>query len=119
MPGPALEDADDKCRRGAALDAEFDSAAAGVLNGVAGDLGSGGGDPRLVELGKTQERGDLPRPLPGQHDVDFDANLQIQEGHVHGRPPSRGRATRTVTSSRPRLVIAVEEPGDQARVPPA
>ena len=85
---PPLADPDQQGRGGRRLDEKLDSTPAGILNGVAGDLGRGGGDAGLIELGESQERGDLTRPLPGQHDVGFKAEIQAQERHVHGRSPS-------------------------------
>ena len=72
----SLADADQHPRRRTRLDEELDAAPAGVLERVAGDLRRGRRDPRLVELGEPQQPGDLARPLPGQHDVRLEADLQ-------------------------------------------
>ena len=101
-PRAPLVDADQKARRGRRADQELDPAAARVLEGVAGDLRDRRGDPRLVERGEAQQAGDLAGALPRQDDVGFQADLQGQEGHAHGRLSPRSRATTTVTSSRPR-----------------
>ena len=108
-----LADANHACRRGPVSTQELDSPPAGILDGVAGDLRRRGGDSGLVELGKAQQPGDLPRPLPGQHDVGLEADLQVQEGHVHDGSPSSmpRRQHRHVVA--PSLVVAVKDAGDQ------
>ncbi len=60
------------------LDEELDPPPSGILECVAGDLRRSGRDPRLVQVGESQQARDLPRPLPGQHDVGLDADLQGQ-----------------------------------------
>ena len=74
----------------------------GVLEGVAGDLGDGGGDARLVLGVEAQQPGDLPGSLAGQHHVLLQADLQAEDGLLMLPPSAASRAARTVTSSRPR-----------------
>ena len=117
MPGPRSRTRITSAGDGPDLDDELDTPAAGILNGVAGDLRGGGGDPRLVELGEAQQPGDLPRPLPGQHDVGLEADLQSSGGACSWptAPPLPRHQNRHVVAAS--LVVPVEDPGDQARVP--
>ena len=79
---------------------ELDPAAAGVLEGVAGDLRNRGGDPRLILVLQAKQPGDLPGALPSEDDILLQANLHVEKVLAHESAPSSSRATSTVTSSR-------------------
>ena len=54
IPGPRSRTRISEARGRLGVDQELDPAAAGVLEGVAGDLRDGGGDPRLVLRGRSR-----------------------------------------------------------------
>ncbi len=109
---PALADADRDPDRRPLVDLELDAAPAGVLEGVAGDLGRGGRDARLVELGKSQQARDLAGSLPRQHDVGLEADLDGQQRpDAHASCPPRGHEYGHVVPLAP--VVAVQQARDQ------
>src|SRR5262249_2939556 len=117
--GPPVADADEEGGRGLPVEEELDLAAAGVLEGVAGDLGDGGGDAGLG-LGRGAEQArQLAGALPGQHHVVLQADLLGQERLAHGRAPLGARATSTVTSSRPLWKSRYSTPATRAGSRPA
>src|SRR5262249_45274376 len=86
-------------RSGAALEPELDPCRAALATGIAGDLGDGGGDARLIRCLKSKELGELTRPPAHPHDI-------VGRRHHGGRQEETHRApsltTTTVASSRPR-----------------
>jgi hypothetical protein len=99
---PVVPHVSEEARR-LAFDGELGLAAAGVAEGVAGNLGDGGGEACLVLLWKTKQPRDVARPLPGGHNILFKPDVNGQKGGFHGRPPATWRfAINTVTSSRTR-----------------
>ena len=81
------------------LDRELHPAPARVADGVAGDLGDGGGDPRLGLDVEAEQLGDLPGPLARVDDVVLPADVDGEDVELHA---GGHRATTTVASSRRR-----------------
>ena len=69
MPGPRSVTRTSELRIGRRPRAELSPAAAGVLEGVARDLGDRGGDAGLILGVEASRRGDLARALAREHDV--------------------------------------------------
>jgi hypothetical protein len=92
---------DEHLRSRGPFHAEEGAADLRIAEDVARDLRNRGGDARLVLVVEAEERRDLAGALAREHHVVLEADLEREEGHVHGET-SRGRATMTVTSSRPR-----------------
>ena len=74
---PAVLDGDVE---GAAVDGEQGRPAAGVLDGVPGDLAHGRGEANLVLGVEPEEGGDLPGPLAGEDHVAFGPEVDREEG---------------------------------------
>ena len=110
-------DPDQEPRRGPGPDLELDPAAPRVLEGIAGDLRDGRGDPGLVERGEAEQPGDLAGTLPGQDDVGLQADVHVQEGQ--SSLPALGQKLnhhdRDVVTTPPE--VTEEHAGDEAGVP--
>ena len=76
---------DEQLRRRAAFDGIFHAAAARIIEGVAGDLGNGGGDSRLILGFETQQAGDLPGSLPRGHRIALASDSEGKNGPSHLR----------------------------------
>ena len=86
------------------FDTELDSSAAGILHGIARDLGRGRRDARLVELGKAEKCRDLRGLAAGPARRRISARTsRFKRGMLMLSPPLADATTRIVTSSRPRL----------------
>ena len=90
---------DEQLRRGAALPAEFDPPAPGIIEGVAGDFGDRRRDPGLVLMVEAQQPGDLPGTLPRGDRIVFEAYGEGKDRQTHRFPPQGALATTTVASS--------------------
>ena len=75
------------------------SPAAGVLEGVPRQFRDDGGNACLVRRVEAEQTGNLPGPLPREHNVVLLCDADRQQPPVH----RLSRATTTVTSSRCRL----------------
>ena len=80
------------------LDSKLGSAAAGIFERVACQLGNGGGDARLILPIEAQELGDTARSFANEHDVWLSLESHEQKAGVHVVV----RIATIVTSSRSR-----------------
>jgi len=78
---------------------EFRAAAGSILEGVAGDLGDGGREARLLLGVETEQTRDLAGALMSGNHILLVADFGIQNGK-HYRSVPASRTTATVTSSR-------------------
>ena len=68
------------------LDHEFGAAAAGIAEGVARNLGNGGGDAGLVLPLEAEQFGNTARALTHRDDVALGGNRKRHNGPSHANP---------------------------------
>ncbi len=76
-------------RRNAAFNRDTPPAPAGIIERVAGNLGDGGGNTRLILAIEAQQTGDLPGALPGGHSIVFGTDADRKNANSSSTAPSR------------------------------